>query len=286
MKNLVFILLFALPSFLSAQHTEVGFLLGASNYMGELSNNNSTIYFQETKPAVGVFGKYNLNNLIAVRLGFNYASIAGEDANSPNRSINNRNLSFRSNLYEFGLTGEFNIPGFQPYNLDQPLSAFLFGGIALTKFNPKARYNDDLFALQPLGTEGQGIAGYDAPYSRVLFAVPFGIGIKYALNDAINLGLEVGARYSFTDYLDDVGGVHADYQELLDGNGEIAAALSNRTGELTGEPVIVPAGTERALTENNDWYFIAGITLSYNFLDNGLVGIRKRSRRRSGCPTN
>lgn len=283
MKKLLFILLVSLPSLVFSQHTEFGFLLGASNYMGELSNNNSTIYFQETKPAIGVFGKYNLNELLAVRLGFNYGAIAGQDSNSPNQAIKTRNFSFRSNLYEFGLTGELNVPGYQPYNLDRPLSAFIFGGIALTKFNPKARYNDNLVALQPLGTEGQGISGYETPYSRILFAIPFGIGVKYALNDAINLGLEVGARYTFTDYLDDVGGVYADHIELLAGNGEIAAALGNRS-TFNNEPITVEAGTARGVSSNNDWYFITGITLSYNFLDNGLVGIRKRTRRRSGCP--
>lgn len=285
MRYFVIFLVSLTPFLAKAQHPEFGILIGASNYMGDLANNTSTIYFQETKLAAGAFAKYNLNNLFAVRGGFNYSQISGADANSNNKSISSRNLSFKSNLYEFNLLGEFNIPGYQPYNLAQPFSAFLFGGIGFTGFSPKANYRDEWQNLRSLGTEGQGIPEYDSPYSSVAVVLPFGIGVKWAVNDAINVGLEAGARFALTDYLDDVSGVYADYAELLNGNGETAAALSNRAGELDGtDPIILPKGTPRGDEANNDWYFTAGIFISYNFLDNGLVGIRKRRTKRSGCP--
>ena len=220
----------------------------------------------------------------AVRAGLNYSQISGKDSNSSNKSISQRNLSFRSRLLEFSLLGEWNIPGFQPYGLAKPFSPFLFAGVAFTSFNPKANFNDEWIALQPLGTEGQGIPGFDSPYSKTALAIPFGIGVKWALNDAINIGFEVGARMTFSDYLDDVGGNYADHAELLAGNGELAAALANRTGELFGgEPVIVPGGTPRGDASNNDWYFTTAISISYNFLDNGLVGIRRKTGRGKGC---
>ncbi len=34
--------------------------------------------------------------------------------------------------------------------------------------------------------------------------VPIGVGVKYALNERMNLGFEVVYRYTTTDYLDDV----------------------------------------------------------------------------------
>lgn len=285
MKNLFFIILVALPMAVQAQYFEVGAMLGASNYMGDLSNNSSTVYLQETKPAAGVFVRYNTYNWLTLKLGFNYAMIAGTDANSATESIRSRNLSFRSNLYEFGLSAEFNIPGYQPYAYTQPFSPYLFGGIALTNFNPQAEFNGEWYELQPLGTEGQGIPNYDNPYSKTVFSIPFGIGFKYAFNDLINIGLEFGARKTFTDYLDDVGGSYADYNALAAGNGELAAALANRTGEYLGtEPVQVPGGTQRGDNTASDWYFIAGLTISYNFMDTGLVGSRRRSRGGAGCP--
>ena len=53
----------------------------------------------------------------------------------------------------------------------------------------------------------------------------------------------------------------------------------------TGEPVTVPTGTQRGDLAELDWYFILGITATYNFLDNGLMGSRGRSRRKAGCRT-
>ena len=285
MKRLILIFAIIFPSFIFAQHTEFGFFLGASNYIGELSNDQSTLYWNESKPAFGLLGRYNLNDNIAVKGGLTYSHIAGKDANSQNKSISERNLSFKSRIFEFSVTGEFNIPGYQPYALKKPFSPYIFAGIALSSFNPKANYNNEWIALQPLGTEGQGISGYNSPYSKTTLAIPFGFGVKWAINDAMNIGLEAGARLTFTDYLDDVGGVYADYGELLAGNGETAVALANRTGELfNSDPIILPAGTRRGDSSNNDWYFTGGIFFSYNFLDNGLVGIRKKIRRvRKGC---
>jgi opacity protein-like surface antigen len=286
MKKIVQILILAItPICLNAQHLEVGALIGGANYVGDLSNNSSNLYLGETKLAAGLFVKQNLNDLFAVRLGFNWARIAGQDANVRNDDfVRDRNLSFRTTLLEFGLTGEWNILGYQPYGLSRPFSPYLFVGIAGTKFTPKARYQGNWEELQPLGTEGQGMAGFDEPYKTFAFAIPFGIGVKYALSDRINLGLELGARPTFTDYLDDVSGDYVTYTDLLAGNGQLAAALGNRTGELTdSEPVVVPTGTQRGDGAKKDWYFILGATVSYNFLDNGLMGSRRRGGRRAGC---
>lgn len=275
-----------LPIVASAQHLEAGILLGGANYIGDLSNNSSNLYLKETKFAAGAFVRQNFNDLFAVKLGFNWARISGQDANVRNDAfIHDRNLSFRSSLLEFSLVGDWNILGYQPYALSRPFSPYIFAGIAGTKFNPKARYQGNWEELQPLGTEGQGMEGFDEPYKRFAFAIPFGIGVKYALTDRINLGLELGARPTFTDYLDDVSGDYVSYPELLAGNGQLAANLGNRTGELTenGEPVIVETGTQRGDNAKKDWYFIAGITVSYNFLDNGLMGGRKRGKRKAGC---
>lgn len=286
MNSLKILSLLLLPGAMSAQYLEVGVLLGASNYMGDLSNNSSQVYFQETKPAAGIFARYNFSDMLTFRGSFNFAQAAGTDAHSDNESIRRRNLSFRSNLFEFGLSAEINLPGYQPYALSRPFSPYLFGGIALTGINPQAEYQGKWYDLQPLGTEGQGMPNFDNPYSKVVFAIPFGIGFKYALNDTWNLGLEMGARKTFSDYVDDVGGSYVEYTELLAGNGALSASFGNRSGEYLGtEPVSIPTGTRRGDDASGDWYFIAGINVSYNFMDNGLVGSRNRSRKRSGCRT-
>lgn len=289
MKKVFQILFLALlPIAAYTQHLEAGLLLGASNYLGDLSGNSGTVYLKETKPALGVLARYNVNDHLAARLSLNYSWVAGHDANITNDPfIQQRNLSFRSSILEFALMGEINIPGYQPYALSRPFSPYLFGGIAVFRFSPKTRYEGNWVPLQPLGTEGQGMAQTGkGPYALTSFAIPFGIGVKYALTDQVNLGLELGARRTFTDYLDDVSGTYVSYPELLAGNGPLAAALGNRSGERNGgEPAIVTTGTQRGDNTGQDWYFILGATISYNFLDNGLMGSRQRSRRKAGCRT-
>lgn len=276
-------LLMSFSSF--AQYLEAGLLLGGANYLGDLSNNSSTIYLRETKLAYGGFVRYNASDLFAARLGLTAGKVAGSDANVRNdQFIRERNLSFRTNFLEVALIGEFNILGYQPIGLYRPFSPYLFAGVALTNFNPKARYQGNWVELQPLGTEGQGMPGFDSKYKKITFAIPFGIGVKYALNDKFNIGVELAARPTFTDYLDDVSGSYVSYPELLNGNGELAAALGNRTGEYKGtEPVVVPTGTPRGDQSKKDWYFILGLTASYNFIENGLMGSRTRTKRSRGC---
>lgn len=287
-KQIQILALLFLPFALSAQHFEAGILIGASNYLGDLSNNSGSVYMKETKPAFGALVKYNINHLFALRLSGNYTWVAGRDANVNNDDfVRNRNLSFRSSITEFSLMGEINIPGYQAYALAMPISPYIFGGISYFRYNPRARYEGNWVDLQPLGTEGQGIEGRGGRYGLNEFAIPFGIGVKYALSDKINLGLELGARRTFTDFLDDVSGTYVSYPELLAANGELAANLGNRTGELsgTGEPVIVETGTQRGDLTGQDWYFILGVTATYNFLDNGLMGSRGRRRSKAGCRT-
>lgn len=287
-KQIQIIALLFLPMAAFAQHFEAGILIGGSNYLGDLSNNSSSVYLKETKPAFGALVKYNINHLFALRLGGNYTWVAGRDANVNNDDfVRNRNLSFRSTITEFSLIGEINIPGYQAYGLYMPFSPYIFGGISYFRYNPRTRYEGNWVDLQPLGTEGQGMAGREGEYGLSEFAIPFGIGVKYALTDKLNLGLELGARRTFTDFLDDVSGTYVSYPELLAANGELAAALGNRTGELmeNGEPVVVETGTQRGDLTDRDWYFILGVTVTYNFLDNGLMGSRGRRKSKAGCRT-
>lgn len=289
MKKLIQIITFSfLPIVGFSQHFEAGVLIGMSNYVGDLSNNSSSLYLGETKPAFGALAKYNFNHLLALRASLNYTWAAGRDANVSNDDfVRMRNLSFRSSILEFSLIGEFNFPGYQPYALSMPISPYIFGGISFFKYAPRARYEGNWVDLQPLGTEGQGMPDREAKYSLSDIAIPFGIGVKYALTDKINLGLELGARRTMTDFLDDVSGTYVTYPDLAAANGPLAAELGNRTGELmeNNEPVVVETGTQRGDLKEQDWYFILGLTVTYNFMDNGLMGSRGRSRKKAGCRT-
>lgn len=285
MKQLMTILCL-LPFALVGQHFEVGFMVGGSNYLGELSSNSSQIYLKETNLAAGAFAKYNINHLFALRAGFNYAGVSGSDGNSGNRAIIDRNLNFQSDIYEGSLIAEFNILGYQPFNYTSTFSPYLFGGIAFFQFNPQGQLGDQLYDLQPLGTEGQNLATLPerTPYKLNQMAIPLGIGFKYTLTETLNLGLEIGVRKLFTDYLDDVSLTYPG-NAAFTANGDplLVMQLSDQNANTFGTDI---AGVARGDNNTSDWYFITGITLSYNFLDNGLIGGRKRSKgSKMGCPT-
>ncbi len=263
-----------------AQH-EVGVSIGLSTYQGDLAPDNIQGSIGNLHAAFGGFYRYNVNNFIAAKLGVNYGRLSADDAESDALSKQRRNLSFRSTLLEAALTVEWNILGYQAYNYSRVFSPYLFAGVAGFKYNPKAFYDNVWVELQPLSTEGQGLAEYPerAPYKLIQVSFPIGLGVKYALTDQWNIGLEAGLRVTLTDYIDDVSTTYVSTDELLVNRGELAAQLSNRTG------VDVQSGKQRGNAENNDTYLIGMLFISFNFGDNGLVGGRSRNRRKSGCPT-
>lgn len=286
MKSGLIVALMFCSSLLLAQGFEAGLMVGASNYLGDLSSNSSKIYLQDSHLSGGVFGRLNLGAMFSLKLGFNYGRISGTDQNATNPAIRERNLDFRTNIYEGALTAEWNILGYDPYNYYRTFSPYLFAGVAVYNFDPRTTYQGATVALQPLGTEGQGILGFEAPYQLTQIAIPVGVGFKFALNDLWNVGLEFGIRKTFTDYLDDVSTSYPDYIELLNSNGELAANLSTRTWEFYDtEPGFLVPETSRGDDDPTDWYFILGLTVSYNFSDTGLVGSRSNNRRRTNCTT-
>lgn len=284
MKKAIFSLWIMLfPAFIFSQHLEIGVSLGGGNYLGELSANSSTIMLSETNFAYGAFLRYNINPFIALRLQGNYTSLSGADTNASDIRIKNRNLSFSTNIYEGALVGEFNILGLDLS--EDYFSPYIFGGIAYYGFNPKTMLNGQTYELQPLSTEGQGLEEYPdrAPYKLRQFAIPFGLGVKYALSEKIHLGLELGVRKLFTDYLDDISLTYPNLEFYNTNNPleAIASQLSDRS--LSPEP---QTGLGRGDISITDWYFITNFTFSFNFLGSDNSS-RKRSRKNKymGCPT-
>ena len=82
--------------------------------------------------------------------------------------------------------------------------------------------------LQPLGTEGQGWFEEVENYLTWGVAVPYGIGIKGTLGEAMSLQLEWGARKVWTDYLDDVSTVYMNPSLLREARGQTAVEFADR----------------------------------------------------------
>ena len=93
--------------------------------------------------------------------------------------------------------------------------------------------------------------------------------MKFNVGENWNVGLEVGLRKTFTDYLDDVSGTYPDNQYLAHEKGELSAALSNRSYEdiRTGHSKVGLTDTEmRGNPDNLDAYIFGGLTVTYTIL--------------------
>jgi hypothetical protein len=248
----VFIVLIGtIHSAYSQKGYEIGGWLGTSYYFGDLNTNLKIV-----KPGIagGITARKNFNNRISLRSSLSYGRVGADDADSENNFERNRNLSFRSNIFDLTNVIEFNFfhyeHGHQSYNK----TPYFFGGFNLFHFNPVAELNGNTYSLRDYGTEGQPIG---QEYGSLNAGLVLGGGFKFDINRTVSLNIEISTRFLFTDYLDDVSSVYADKSELLSNRGEIGVALSDRS-LVEG---LGAAGRQRGDTKGKDKYTFAGISI-------------------------
>jgi hypothetical protein len=236
---------------------EIGILIGGSNYHGDLARE---IVMSETNFMIGAYFEKNINEWISTRYQLAYGKISGSDQNFD--IYKNRNLSFFSPIFEASVVFEYN---FFPFGLNPNLayfSPYLFGGIGVFRFNPKTIYNDEVVQLRDLGTEGQGLTS--RKYNLIQPCMPIGFGMKIKSSKRMLVGIEVGFRKTWTDFLDDVTGEYPDYDLMLREKGELAALMSHRYKELDVNETAVK-GLMRGDPHLNDWYFFMNLRIAYKF---------------------
>jgi hypothetical protein len=260
-----------------AQRYSVEFHAGTSNYQGDLQEKRYT--FQQSRSAFSIGVAYELTEHINLRGMFMITSLHADDKNNQDSALKARNLNFQTSLQELSFTGQYFL-----FNTSTArINPYAFIGLAIYHYDP---YTYDAagakYYLQPLGTEGQGLAAYPdrKMYALTQFAIPFGGGVRFQVTDGLNIGVEVGLRKLFTDYLDDVSSSYVDQATLLAGRGPKSVELAYRTDELkNGNPVYPINGTKRGSPQFKDWYYTTGITA--NFKINGSGG----KANHMGCPT-
>jgi hypothetical protein len=269
MRQLLATLIICLPFASFAQNSivqegEFGVGIGAAHYFGDL---NTRAKLNRPKLAAGIFFRKNFGNYIAMRVSGNYAQLGYSDVyNTHNEYMHRRNLSFNTNVWELGLQGDFNFYRFMPGEPEFRFTPYVTFGVSAFNYDPYAYLNDEKYFLRTLGTEGQAIDSlHRKPYSSMAVAFPFGVGIKYSINERINLGFEVVYRFTNTDYLDDVSTTYVDpslFPPNPDGSLSTAYLLSDRSYE-TGERIGIK-GRERGNSQNKDNFVTAMFYISFN----------------------
>jgi len=253
-KFTALILLLFISCHLQAQTWEVGGAVGGAGYIGDLNPNNPV---KISGVSGGLFVKRNFDGYLSAKLNFTYGKISADDSKSNSQQFRDRNLSFNDPLKELSLIGEFNFMKYIPDAGPNKYTPYLYTGIGLSAYAPRTNDKGQVISLRNLRTEGQ-----PNPYRKNTVVIPYGVGIKYNFNSKWTAAADIGYRYTFTDYLDDVSGVYANPNNLPS---NLSRALADRSGEVTGTYIGQP-GSQRGDFKPRDTYFFIGFTLSYTFV--------------------
>ena len=254
------------------RRSELGINGGGMNYLGDL--NGQSMLGKLSVAAGGVY-RINFDNRWSMCLGASYGHVEGGNPDI----IARRNLSFRSFIGEGWVRAEFNFLPFGRAADDFSWTPYIFGGLGFFAFNPQAQYKSPVsgtlewYDLQPLGTEGQGLAQYPdrTKYSLIQGMLPFGLGIRYIPFEFVTFAVEYGFRKTWTDYIDDVS---TTYVDGLLFSSDITSRLADRSGEV--EPGYVNApGIKRGDDSLDDWYAYLNLSITVR-MDKILFWVGKK----------
>lgn len=263
-KKILFPFIFILVFFskVNAQDWELGLNFGASGYMGELNTSNPMKFNDWT---LGLLVRKNLSHNWTVRLNLLRANVRGDASANDNENIQQQGLYFKSPLYEASLLAEFNFFKFEPSYTRVSYTPYLFAGIGGFHFQPKSyNFDGDLVNLHPYQTEG-------VDYNRFAIAIPFGVGFKYNLRGPLTVGLELGYRIAFTDYLDDISGDYISAYDRVPSEYQLGTEALEQRKYFIDPSQKATVGTQRGDGRSKDSYMTATITVTYAIF-------------RAGCP--
>jgi Domain of unknown function (DUF6089) len=179
--------------------------VGISQFFGDIGGFSQTedilglkdIILNQTRFTIEGAIKYRVIPEVSLKLSFNFGMFHASDAKGSNED---RGMEATTMFFEPALTAEYyfikstqenkysfikgkNIRG----SFFSFMDFYAFAGIGGLSYHVKGN--------EALVTAGMVNSGFTA-------VIPVGIGVNVNLNPDYNLGLELGGRYSFSDYLD------------------------------------------------------------------------------------
>ena len=218
--NLLIISLLTLQLSFS-QINEIGIFAGGSNFIGDVG---ATDYISPNQAAIGAIYKWNRSARHSYRISMIFSELEGVDLNSDDPRRQQRGYSFNNSIFEISAGMEFTFMDFNLHNRKPVATPYLYTGISVV------RHDNYFFLNDVLSSENS---------KSWAFGIPMALGFKMRFIDNFILGLEVGARYTFSDNLDGSNPNDSSRQQFRFGN-----------------------------INNNDWYTFSGITLTYTFGEN------------------
>ena len=217
-KFFVLFFLVVFQQFTTAQIHEIGVFLGGSNFIGDVGKTN---YIAPNEPAFGVIYKWNRSPRHSFRFSYSRSTITGNDKDSDVPGRYERGYNFKNDISEFSAGIEFDFFDFDLHELlSKKITPYVHTGLSYFRYDELYVENNETKIDERSGA----------------LAIPMTVGIKGRIANSFVVGLEVGARYAFTDN--------------LDGNSPKNQSLEHlKFGDIN----------------SNDWYVFTGFTLTYTF---------------------
>ena len=222
MRHLIILILSILTVNLShSQINEIGVFVGGSNFIGDVGATN---YISPNQLAIGGIYKWNRSKRHSYRASVIFSELEGIDVNSDDPRRIERGYEFSSKIIEASIGMEFTFMDFDLHSGEKLGTPYLYTGLTVTNHDNHYFLNGE---QTPENT------------SSWAYGIPMALGFKTNFLGNFILGIEVGARYTFSDELD--GSVpDAEFRQQY------------QFGNIN----------------NNDWYMFSGITLTYTFGEN------------------
>lgn len=222
MRHLIILIISILNiNFGNSQINEVGFFVGGSNFIGDVGD---THYISPNQFAFGGIYKWNRSKRHSYRASLIFSELQGIDNNSNDPRRIQRGYEFSSKILEASIGLEFTFLDFDLHYIEKLGTPYLYTGVTVTN-------HDNHYFLNGVQTSENT--------SSWAYGIPMGIGYKTNFLGSIILGIEIGARYTFSDEIDG---------SIPDGKFRQKDSFGN--------------------INNNDWYVFSGITLTYTFGEN------------------
>ena len=281
LSNSVFAQTFARRDSWKKERKEIYFSVGAANFLGDLGGLNrigthysyADIEMHLTKTAWSAGYRYRISKKWATNSSFSFLQVSGNDALTKEPIRNNRNLNFKSNIFELSTKVEFAL-SFDKHGNRYKIKKTMFrryhsygsyyyltAGIGAFYYNPKEQYGGNWYTIHDYDLEGQGLPGGPKQFKRVSISIPMGIGARYSLGRRVSIGIEYLFRKTFTDYIDGVSTVYYNPDLLMKYKGPIAVALADpNLGKIPGQTM---TGQERGNPKDKDSYFTLEVKIGY-----------------------
>ncbi len=292
---------FARPGDWKKYRKEVFVSMGSAHFLGDLGGKDKVgtdfspvdLDWNQSRTAFGVGYRYKIQRWFNVAGTFNHLIVRGDDAQTQEIFRNNRNLNFKSNIFELSVRAEIGYSSARSgnrYSIKKTLTSrvhkrnwnlFAYTGVGGFYYNPKARLNGAgrYVKLRPLHTEGQGLPGSPKQYSNFSVSIPFGAYYKVTWDRKWSLGIDVCWRKTFTDYIDDVSTSYYDPVALNAAYGPTTVKFADPSkGQIAGFSSPAADGTPAQRGDiEKDSYFSIQLTFGYTFKKTK----RKKARLRS-----